>query len=414
MRLLSDRTYIMPRGRKPGRKVSKPRVFTVKNTVDVIDGVAPALKPKRGDAIYFGTEPLFIEQPAEENLKWRLSEAFNWYSSRYDREDAKKFIVDYLNYNNKKVEAKRLQKVADKEFDQTWGWYARLTMRGLKATDDLANRLNKELDRLLSLAPIDVPKEETVSVSNRPNIQEIMREKATEAAGEFEGYLDDFIAKGAKANFTLKVVDELTKRSIMPQHVSMIVDAFTKHKAEFMEVLRGKDEQLVEAYSHFTTTQLKNLVKFTEQLISDLNSYVTLKKTSRKPRAKKAVPVEKQVAKLKYLKVFKSDEAKLDLVSLHPTKLYGASEAWVYDTEKRKLHHYVADDLNKTFKVKGNMLLGFCTKESEIKTLRKPAEQLKEIMGSKPAARKYFKEIKSVSVKPTGRFNPNLVILKAF
>jgi len=46
--------------------------------------------------------------------------------------------------------------------------------------------------------------------------------------------------------------------------------------------------------------------------------------------------------------------------------------------------------------------------------LRKPGEQIKEIMGSKPVARKYFKEIKAVSTVPNGRFNENMIILKAF
>ena len=126
------------------------------------------------------------------------------------------------------------------------------------------------------------------------------------------------------------------------------------------------------------------------------------------------MPVEKQVSKLKYLKVFKDVASKLDLVSIHPTKLHGASEAWVYDTAKRKLHHYVADEYSKTFTVKGSTLLGFDSVQSEVKTMRKPAEQLKEIMGSKPAARKYFKEIKAVSTSPNGRFNEAMLILKAF
>ena len=59
-------------------------------------------------------------------------------------------------------------------------------------------------------------------------------------------------------------------------------------------------------------------------------------------------------------------------------------------------------------------MLGFDARQSEIKTLRKPAVQLKEIMGSKPAARKYFKEIKATVTQPNGRFNDNLIILKAF
>jgi hypothetical protein len=35
-------------------------------------------------------------------------------------------------------------------------------------------------------------------------------------------------------------------------------------------------------------------------------------------------------------------------------------------------------------------------------------------MGSKPAARKYFKDIKAVATVPNGRFNENMIILKAF
>jgi hypothetical protein len=126
------------------------------------------------------------------------------------------------------------------------------------------------------------------------------------------------------------------------------------------------------------------------------------------------VPVEKIVGKLKFLKKFEDAATKLKLESISPTKLHGASEAWIYDSGKRKLHHYIADDYSKTFTVKGNTLLGFDTTKSEVKTLRKPAEQLKEIMGGKPAARKFFNDIKAVATTPNGRFNDDMVILKAW
>jgi hypothetical protein len=35
-------------------------------------------------------------------------------------------------------------------------------------------------------------------------------------------------------------------------------------------------------------------------------------------------------------------------------------------------------------------------------------------MGSKPAARKFFKDIKAVATTPNGRFNDAMIILKAF
>jgi len=78
------------------------------------------------------------------------------------------------------------------------------------------------------------------------------------------------------------------------------------------------------------------------------------------------------------------------------------------------LHHYVADEYSKVLLVKGNALIGFDKKQSELKTLRRPAEQIKGVTGSKPAARKFFKEIKAVAASPNGRFNINMIILKAF
>ena len=156
----------------------------------------------------------------------------------------------------------------------------------------------------------------------------------------------------------------------------------------------------------------EDLTQYIESVISDLHGYVALKQSAKKPRVRKAVPVEKIVAKLKYCKAFKADG--LDLVSVPPAKLHNSSEAWVYDTKKRKIHHYVADEYSKTLIVKGNTILGFDKTESGVKTLRKPVEQLKELTGSKPKARKYFKDIKAVQSSPTGRFNENMVILKAF
>jgi hypothetical protein len=50
-----------------------------------------------------------------------------------------------------------------------------------------------------------------------------------------------------------------------------------------------------------------------------------------------------------------------------------------------------------------------------MKTLRKPAEQLKALMsGGKPANRKFFQDIKATEVKYNGRGNEHVVLLKAW
>ena len=212
----------------------------------------------------------------------------------------------------------------------------------------------------------------------------------------------------------LRPIDEVAKKNVMPQHISILTGVWKKKQDEFQTVLDGTDAQLIQGYARFSKSQLKNILKFTELVLTDLSSYITVKKVARAPRKVKAVPVEKTVSKLKYMKVFKDVAMKLDLVSISPVKLHGASEAWLFDTAKRKLIHYIADDYSKTFTVKGNTLLGFDVVKSEIKTLRKPGEQIKGVMGGKPAARKFFDEITAVATAPTGRFNDAIIILKAF
>jgi len=225
-----------------------------------------------------------------------------------------------------------------------------------------------------------------------------------------EGMIDDFVTKGKASE---KTVDIVAKYNVMPQHIPIIVEIWKRKQDEFQRLSDG-DESLKEGYAFLGKIQIRNILKFIEGVLGDLNSYISIKKASKAPRKRKAVPVEKIVAKLKYLKLFKDVASKLDLVSVHPTKLHGASEAWVYDTGKRKLHHYIADEYSKVFSIKGNTLLGFDANTSEMKTLRKPGEQIKEVMGSKPAARKYFKDIKAVGAVPNGRFNESMIILKAF
>ena len=391
---------------------------SVKNSVD--PSVVKALDPKDPDTKYFGPEPIFTEDMSNRNAQ--LTGGLSWYSRFYGRKDAKDLLVQYLDLSGNQGIAKVIRKVEESELNPSMCWLARMTLRGLKLSENESQRLKDEINRLVltvqkpeeKISHTSAKKVVVKETAPRANVQEIMKERAREAAGEIEGMFDDFIKAGAKATSNFKPVDELAKKNVLPQHISILSTIWEKRKAEFEEVLAGKDAQLVQGYAYLSKTQVKNVLKLIDQFLSDFNSYVSVKKASKAPRSRKAVPVEKIVAKLKYLKTFKDAATKLDLTSLHPVKLHGASEAWVYDTAKRKLHHYVADEYSKTFTVKGSTIIGFDKTGSEVKTLRKPAEQLKEIMGSKPAARKYFKEIKAVATSPNGRFNDAMVILKAF
>jgi hypothetical protein len=394
--------------RKPASKVIKASDYSQVKT----------LNPRDPDTEYLGPEPMFAVQPDPDRRRVALMRSFTWYGRFYGKKDAKEFLVQYLDLRERTQEAKIMRKVDEKECINTLCWLSRMELRGLELSETESNTLQNEIKRLLESVHkpqvIEATSTGAPEAPTRPNIQDILKDKAREAGGELEGLFDEYITSGAGSKHTLRPIDEVAKKNVMPQHISLLTEVWKKKLNEIEEVIKGTDSQLVQGYQHLTKTQLKNIVKFIELVINDLNSYISVKKAAKAPRARKAVPVEKQVAKLKYLKTFKDTASKLDLVSISPIKLHGASEAWVYDTAKRKLHHYIADDYSKTFTVKGSTLLGFDTAQSEVKTLRKPSEQIKEVMGSKPAARKYFKDIKAVSTTPNGRFNDAMIILKAF
>ena len=394
--------------RKPASKIIKASDYSQVKT----------LNPRDPDTEYLGPEPMFAVQPDPDRRRVALMRSFTWYGRFYGKKDAKEFLAQYLDLRERPQEAKIMRKVDEKECINTLCWLARMELRGLELSETESDTLQNEIKRLLESVHKPQVIEQSATgapeVPTRPNIQDILKDKAREAGGELEGLFDEYITSGAGSKHTLRPIDEVAKKNVMPQHISLLTEVWKKKLNEIEEVIKGTDSQLVQGYQHLTKTQLKNIVKFIELVINDLNSYISVKKAAKAPRARKAVPVEKQVAKLKYLKTFKDTASKLDLVSISPIKLHGASEAWVYDTAKRKLHHYIADEYSKTFTVKGSTLLGFDTAQSEVKTLRKPGEQIKEVMGSKPAARKYFKDIKAVSTTPNGRFNEGMIILKAF
>lgn len=391
---------------------------TRKITKKIVESsIVPGLIPKDPDTKYLGLEPMFLEQPA--NRTAELAKSLNWYSRFYTRKDAKEFLIQYLNTVNP-VQAKVVSKVDDAQINPSLCWLSRMVLRGLTLTNLESDRMQNEILRLVETVKNPKNKESQLTVTKnvqekresvRPNVQEIMKEKAKEAAGELEGMFDEFYLTGST---TQKTLDIVAKFNILPQHIHLLTDVWKRKYDEFA-ILSSGDKEIVQAYRPMGKIQIRNLLKFIEQVISDLNSYISIKKVAKTPRKKKAVPVEKLVSKLKYCKTFVDPATKLNLISVHPTKLHGASECYLFDTSKRKLIYMCADEYSKTFSVKGTTILGFDSAKSQSKTVRKPSEQISQFMKlGKPAGRKFFDEIKAVGTTPNGRTNENMIILKAW
>ena len=371
------------------------------------------LNPKGAETKYVGFEPEWKFQPTEENRISSLANAFQWYNYHYGKKDAKEMLCHYLEHVGRKVDAKTMRGIPDSQIRVTPAWVCRMTLIGLVLNEHEQSIVDEQISLMLKSkqevkrAQSEVDADAAVA---KLTIQDHLREKVSECCGELEGMFDDFVVAGAKMSADFKPIALMRGMNISPNMVSTVSKVWESRLAEFNEVLDGTDADLVEGYSHLSKNQLKQCVKFCETVINDCNSYVHLKKVERKPRAKKAVSPEKLTRKFKFMREF--DELKLK--SEPVVKLVGASEAWLYDTAKRKLIHVVADSHIGTFTVKGSAIVGFDAQTTVQKTLRKPTEQIKLVMGSKPAARKEFEAIKATEVKFNGRGNDNLIILKAW
>ena len=371
-----------------------------------------SMTPKSQDAGY-GPEPQWKEQPPEDQRTSAMTRMFNWYNYHYGKKEAKDCIVDWLARNDRTQEAKEFNRIPEAAVHKIGiGWVCRANLLGLALTDAELATINAAIADYIAAGKSVKEVVEVAEVAQiRPNIQDRLREKMSEAAGELEGMYDEMIRAGGRMSADYKPISLLRSLNVAPQLIGTVKQVWERRLEELQAVAAGKDADLVEGYAHYGKLQVRNFIKFAEQVIADCGSYVQIKKSEKKPRAKKAVPPEKVVARFKYAREF----AELKLKSESATKLVGASEAWLYDSAKRKLIHVVADTHLGTFTVKGSAIVGFDPATTVQKTLRKPAEQIRSITGvGKPAARKAFKDIKATEVKFNGRGNDNLIILKTY
>ena len=367
------------------------------------------LNPRSPDTKYTGLEPTWRVQPTD-NRTSQLSSAFSWYNYFYGKKDAREMLVAYLEHNGRKADVRALKGVPDSAVRLTTAWLCRMSMVGLELTDTEQVRLEGYIQEILTAREPEVVVEEVVAVA-KPNIQDRLREKVSECAGELDGMFDEFVVNGAKRSADYKPITVIRGLNVAPQMISDIANLWKHKLAEFETVIEGKDAQVVEGYSNFSKIQMRNVVKFCEAVINDCGAYVQIKKVERKPRKVKSVPPEKRAAKFKVLMEF----AELKLKGLPAASLVDKAEAWLYDTKKRKLIHLVADSHTQAFTVKSNSIIGFSTIETMQKTVRKPADVVKAVQAAgKPAARKIYKDLTTTETPFNGRGTETMVILKAW
>ena len=349
------------------------------------------------NVVMTGHEPKFDRELS----KLEMVSTLSWYTQNKDTKDAMKYATDYFKKNHK-------LNVEDviKNYTTTFGFVCRILNNGGILGerdkiwfDDIVVKIKEDLAK---------PKVE-VMVDDKPvqpNIQDRIREKASECIGELEGLLDEYILSKFTSN--PKPYGIMHTLNIKGVHTNRILEHWKRIRSEYDNVLTTEDELIKEGYSNFSKSEIKKIIGFCDSVITDALKVVNESIKSRKPRQRKQKSPEQLVSKLKYLDKF--EELKLESVS--PKDIIGALQLWVYNTKSRKLGCYNAEDAGG-LSVKGSTILNFNESKSTHKKLRKPEVTLPQVLtGGKVYLRNALDEIKAVASPLNGRLNMDTILLR--
>jgi hypothetical protein len=343
-----------------------------------------------------------------------------YYRLEFSGKDLKPAVLKWMaEVGCTKADIAAYKKTKDGRTNVTMGAIASCLLRGMPSVRadfnqgrDTAAWLREQIVDVIEAGKNDTEDEvvDTKPAVVQPSIQERVKEAAYRMTDELEDAIEGFQAD--PENFdpkAFKVLNLLKGKEVKAAHARIIKSFYERDLAELEELASGKgDEQLREAYSHRSKKQIRNLIAFYQEIKSACDMLAQEAKVNRAPRARKAQPKEKIVAKMKYMK---SNEP-LKLVSINPTDIIGAKELWVFNTKTRKLGKYIANEYME-LGVKGTTITGFNEHTSVQKTVRKPEEKLKEFKSAgKVQLRKFLDEINANDTKMNGRINEDTVLLK--
>jgi hypothetical protein len=326
---------------------------------------------KAFDLKHFGSEPVI---KGDSNLE--LITAYNWFNYICDSNDARRFVLEYLEAEPTCTDSyiSKVKRIDPFEL-RTIGWTFRLAMNGSKIEKD---RVAKCVAKLTKLA-------EAVSDA-----------KVTDTADYMIGVFDREIESAIQNDYSEFLIPTfIADTDTTPSIANKVVRYYRGAKGEWQKIFA---DAIIYAFERKHPSIV--VVESTEEVVKVVRP--------RKPRKKKVKTPEQLTKSVQYLPV--SEE--YGLTSVAPTAIIGATQVWLFDVKYRKLSRINAP-ANSGLSVKGTTIFGFDERSSITKKLRKPKDVLKILTdGGKIAVRKVMESINTTEVKATGRINKDTVIVK--
>lgn len=332
------------------------------------------------------------DEPTAKQIENSTIRSINWYNAMCSKEEAREYLASYLAAHNRFSEQKLLSKVSDTWLPLSACWMARISI--ISPATAQKNNWAPLIDSYLKEAFTHIESEKKIVNSDKPSIQERIKERGYDIIGDIENLID----KGEE----FSLYDWLKKNEIPAMYTSKIIEYYGPWLNELIEAFEGK----IDGYSNFSKKDLKNRIAFFAKLMEDASKYGSVAKKTRATRKPKPVSTDKLVKNVKYQK--ESNEHKI--ASVTPNSIIGAQSFWTFNTKYNILSVFNAMGPSG-LSVRGTTIINFDESTSRsIKIGRKTNERLETVLkGGKIVLKRLVEEMETVA---NGRLNENTILLK--
>tara|TARA_Y100000389_G_scaffold67568_1_gene63916 strand:+ start:11366 stop:12472 length:1107 start_codon:yes stop_codon:yes gene_type:complete len=328
-----------------------------------------------------------------------------------DRKDIAVKIKNHVKKSLSKEDAKIALQAPDWAISQSPSLAATIAWAELQLEFptwwDAEKVLTKQVNEILRLGKRKLlNKTDNIGVVTTPRKSpaEIIKERTSDFIGGIEVIIDNW-----KDEKDFSIYSEMKKHDVPYITAKATYDHYIPLRDELDELVNKKTPDLIEGYSSMKVSDQKKYLKFVDNILTDIEKYMTAKKATRKTRRPVVKSAEKQVAKVQYLK----DSVEFKLASISPTSLIGAMRIYLFNAKTRALTELVCEK-SCGFEVKGTTLQGVDFEASRVTKLRKPEVFIPMVL--KKTSNQINKEWSSLTTKTTianGRINKDTIILRA-
>lgn len=331
--------------------------------------------------LFAGTEPSFKGIPVDEikkDLKITLMRTLSWYSQNSDEKSSLVWL-------------KKAYPKSTFSFAGTVGFLCRMIERGFPA-DILKPEIEKRLPTLEERGV--KAKEAKEAKEDKPKAVPLIDPKVDEVCEQVDYAIDDFL---------------MGKTSSRKIGTALLNTKQLREVAEYIELEKERFTGLneVEGYENITYRKEKAITAYLGKLLDQIQGQRPV--VQRKPRKVRQKPVEKIVSKFRC-----TDFGTFKTVD--PAKLHNSSKALVFDTERRVVTLFVAEE-GKFLEVKGINIINFDEEKSYGKRIRpnKLNEVLTDLSGaSKAQIEKKMSAINAIEKFARKRSSETMCILKVW